>query len=130
VNTIGSFWPEQDSSNWESFLCNDINKTELLHFLADKICEAKTESTVVVTKMHEQQKQITRIDNIFQCNHEGADIHIFVHAIKVCSTCWQQKPNNFKANDTDIIVIAWSLMPLLQKLVHKNIWVGLVRCKC
>ena len=36
--------------NWRSFLQDDSNKTELFHFLAEKLCETETSSTVVVTK--------------------------------------------------------------------------------
>ena len=36
--------------NWRSFLQDDSNKTELFHFLAEKLCKTETTSTVIVTK--------------------------------------------------------------------------------
>ena len=36
--------------NWRSFLQDDSNKTELFHFLAEKLYETETTSTVIVTK--------------------------------------------------------------------------------
>ena len=37
-------------SNWINLVQDDHNKAKLFNFLADKICEVQTGSTIIVTK--------------------------------------------------------------------------------
>ena len=68
-------------TNWRSFLRNDSNKTELFHFLAEKICETQTRSTVIVTKGEDAiSNKRKSLDSVAPCCREEADTRIFVHA--------------------------------------------------
>ncbi len=68
-------------TNWRSFLQDENNKTELFHFIADKLCEAKTASTVVVTKEEDATSyKMMSLDAVAPCSHEEANTRIFVHA--------------------------------------------------
>ena len=69
-------------TNWRSFLRDDDNKTELFQFLADRICQTQTTSTILVTKegcviCNDNQKSLAAVS---PCVHEEADTRIFVHA--------------------------------------------------
>lgn len=67
-------------NNWRSFLRDESNKTELFHFLADKICEAQTTSTLIVTKGEDAISNTRKpLDTVSPCCHEEADTRIFVH---------------------------------------------------
>ena len=101
--------------NWQSFLRDASNKTELFHFLAEKMCEAETTSTVIVTKGEDVISNTREsLDAVSPCSHEEADSRIFVHARDV--TTDGSKSIIIKANDTDVLVIAISVLPSLQEL--------------
>ena len=100
-------------SNWRNFLRDDNNKTELFHFLADKICEVQTSSTVIVTKGEDVISNSRKpLGDISLCSHEEADTQIFLHAKN--TTVDGSKTLIIKANDTDVLVIAVSVLPTLQ----------------
>lgn len=110
-------------TNWRSFLRDDKNKTELFHFLADKMCEVKTTSTVVVTKGEDAISNKSKpLDALTPCCHEEADTRIFVHATD--ATLEGSKSLVIKANDTDVVVIAVSTLPSLQRLGLQNMWIA------
>ena len=110
-------------TNWRSFLRNDSNKTELFHFLAEKICEAQTTSTVIVTKGEDAiSNKRKSLDSVAPCCHEEADTRICVHARD--ATLEGSKSLIIKANDTDVVVIAVSVLPSLQKLGLENMWIA------
>jgi len=68
-------------TNWRSFLQDENNKTELFHFITDKLCEAETASTVVVTKEEDATSyKMMSLDAVAPCSHEEANTRIFVHA--------------------------------------------------
>ena len=54
------------------------------------------------------------LDAVAPCSHDEADTRVFVHARD--ATSQGSKPITVKANDTDVIIIAVSTMPSLQKL--------------
>ena len=102
-------------SNWQSFLRDSTNKTELFHFLADKVAEMITGNPVIMTK---EENAITttsntsvNLDEMAPCTHEEADTRIFVHARHAATEGY--KSLMVEANDTDIVVIAISRMPCL-----------------
>ena len=110
-------------SNWRSFLRDDSNKTELFHFLAEKMCEAQTTSTVIVTKGEDAISNTRKsLDAVSPCCHEEADTRIFVHARD--ATTDGSKSIIIKANDTDVLVIAISVLPSLQELGLENMWIA------
>ena len=100
--------------NWQSFLRDASNKTELLHFLAE-MCEAEITSTVIITKgEHAISNTRKSLDAVSPCCHEEADTRIFVHAMD--ATIDGRKSIIIKANDTDVLVIAISVLPSLQEI--------------
>ena len=109
--------------NWGSFLRDDDNKTELFHFLADKIAEMSTTNTVVVTKGEDAlSNQMVNLDELAPCNHEEADTRIFVHARHAATQ--GSKVLMVKANDTDVVVIAVSALPTLKELGLQHLWIA------
>lgn len=68
-------------TNWRNFLRNDNNKTELFHFLADKVAQTLTPNVLIVTKEEQAvSNQSINLDEVSSCPHEEADTRIFVHA--------------------------------------------------
>ena len=71
-------------SNWQSFLRDSTNKTELFHFLADKVAEMTTGNPVIMTKGEDAITTISdtsvNLEEVVPCSHEEADTRIFVHA--------------------------------------------------
>jgi len=93
---------------------------QLFHFLADKICEAQTSSTLIVTKGEDAISNTRKpLNDVSPCSHEEADTRIFVHAKD--ATTDGSKSLIIKANDTDILVIAVSVLPSLQEL---GMWIA------
>ncbi|XP_056134724.1 mucin-5AC [Lampris incognitus] len=110
-------------NNWRSFLRDDSNKTELFHFLADKIREAQTTSTLILTKGEDAISNTRKpLDALSPCCHEEADTRIFVHGRDATADCI--KSLIIKANDTDILIIAVSVLPSLQELGLENMWIA------
>ena len=110
-------------TNWRSFLRDDDNKTELFHFLAEKICQAGTTSMVIVTKGEDViSNKIKSLDAAAPCCHEEADTRIFVHGRD--ATAEGSKSLVIKANDTDVLVIAVSKLPSLQRLGLEKMWIA------
>jgi len=67
-------------SSSNSFLRDD-NKIELFHLLADKICDAQTTRTIIVTKGEDVNSNTRKcLDAMSPCSYEEADNRIFVHA--------------------------------------------------
>ena len=100
-------------TNWGSFLRDDDNKTELCQFLADRICQTQTTSTILVTKegcviCNDNQKSLEAVST---CLHEEADTRICVHSRDAAIE--GSKALVIKANDTDIVVIAVYVLPQL-----------------
>lgn len=109
-------------SNWQSFLRDENNKQELFHFIADKVTEMKTANIVIVTKGEDAvSNQTTNLDAIAPCSHEEADTRIFLHAQHAVKQ--GHKSLMIDANDTDILIIATSVMPYLMQLGLEKMWV-------
>ena len=106
--------------NWHSFLRDDDNKTELLSFLADKIVQNCTENTVVVTQKEDVLCNLQfNVEGLMPCNHEEADTRIFLHAV-----AGGHKQVIIKANDTDVLVLAVSMFPMLCELGIEKLWIS------
>ncbi len=111
-------------TNWTSFLRDDDNKTELFQFLAVRICQTQTTSTIIVTNegcviCNDNQKSLEAVS---PCPHEEADTRIFVHARDAAIE--GSKALVIKANDTDIVVIAVSVLPQLQEIGVETLWIA------
>ena len=113
-------------SNCESFLRDTTNKTELFHFFADKVAEMTTGNAVIMTKgvnaIITTSDTSVNLEEGAPCSHEEADTRIFVHARH--ATIEGYKSEMIEANDTDIVVIAISLMPSLAATGLEKMWVA------
>lgn len=110
-------------TNWRSFLRDDNNKTELFHFLADKICASQATNITIATKGEGVvSNTLQSTDSLAPCTHEEADTRMFVHARDAVEK--GNKSLVLKANDTDVVVIAVSVFSLLQELGLESMWVA------
>ena len=108
---------------WQSFLQDENKKTELFHFLADKIAEMHTNNVVIVTKKElALSTQVINLDHLAPCSHEEADSHIFVHTKHAVMEGNQTLM--IKTNDIDVVVVAVSILPSLQELGLQNLWIA------
>ena len=102
-------------SNWQSFQCDANNKKEQFHLIADKIGGIKTANKVIVTKGdHAVSNHTANLDGVAPCSHEDADTRIFLHAQDAVNE--GHKSVWINANDTDIVIIAVSVMSSLMQL--------------
>ena len=86
-------------SNWRNSLRHNDDKTDLFHFLADKLAQMTVPNVVVVTKgIDVLSTSDTCLDRLDKCFHEEADSRIFVHAKH--ATEEGSKSIMIKANDT------------------------------
>ena len=113
-------------SNWQSFLRDSTNKTELFHFLADKVGEMTKGHPVITTKgehaITTTSDTSVNLEEVTPCTHEEADMRIFVHARHAATEGY--KSLMIEANDTDIIVIVISPMPSLAAIGLEKMWVA------
>ena len=109
--------------NWRSFLRDDNNKTELFDFLADRLCAIQTASTVIVTKGRDALSNTSKpLDAISLCTHEEADCRISVHVRDAVMD--GAHSIIIRANDTDVLVKAVSVMSLLQGIGLECVWLA------
>ena len=103
-------------TNWTSFLRDDDNKTELFQFLAVRICQIQTTSTIIVTNegcviCNANQKSLEAVS---PCLHEEADTRLFVDARDAAI-------EGSKAL-VDIVVIAVDVLSQLQDIDVETLW--------
>ena len=115
----------QDPDKLEKFLIDDDNKTELFQFLADRICQTQTTSTILVMKggcviCDDNHKSLEAVP---PCLHEEPDTRIYGHARDAAIE--GSKALVIKANDTDTVVIAVSVLPQLQEIDVETVWTDL-----
>ena len=112
-------------TNWKSFLGDNANKTELFNFPADEVGKMATTNEVIVTRqanaLTTSSHPASSLEELAPCAHEEADTRIFLHA-------WHAAREGYKsfmieANDTDIVVIALSLMPSFSAVGMEKMWV-------
>ena len=100
---------------WHSLLRDNSNKTELFNFLADKIVKMYSNNTVLFTQEEGVVcNQSISLEGLTHCNHEKADTRVFLHSKHAAAD--GNKSIMIKASATDVLVIAISILPLLQDL--------------
>ncbi|KAJ8405154.1 hypothetical protein AAFF_G00321450 [Aldrovandia affinis] len=110
-------------SNWRNFLRENDNKAELFNFLADKIARVATPNVIIVTKEEDAVSDRTiNLAGVAPCSHEEADTRIFLHARHATEA--GSKVIMVKASDTDVVVIAVSVLQALQELGLQQLWVA------
>ena len=87
--------------NWQSFLRDSSNKTELFTYLAEKLVEL--EGNMIVATLEESflSNHDIEVKHISDCNHEEADTRLFVHAKHASNH--RSKSVLIKATDTEVI---------------------------
>jgi len=109
--------------NWQKFMRDNDNKTELFIFLADKIAQMSARNKVIVTKEDDAvSTQTINMEELVPCSHEEADTRIFVHARHAVRH--GSKAIMIKASVTDVLVIAVSVLPSLQQSGLQQLWVS------
>lgn len=110
-------------SNWRNFLRENDNKVELFNFLADKIGHMSSQNVVIVTKEEDAVSNHTiNLAGVAPCSHEESDTRIFVHARHATEA--GSKVIMVKASDTDVLVIAVSVLQALQELGLQQLWLA------
>ena len=110
-------------SNWQNFLRVNDNKVELFNFLADKIAHMSSQNVVIVTKEEDAVSNHTiNLAGVAPCSHEESDTRIFVHARHATEA--GSKAIMVKASDTDVLVIAVSVLQALQELGLQQLWLA------
>ena len=83
---------------------------------------------VIVTKEENALSNHTiSLEGVSPCSHEEADTRIFVHARHAVQE--GSKSMLVKARDTDILVIATSVMPTLQAICLQQLWIAFGQCR-
>ncbi len=100
--------------NWQQFLHNDDNKTELFRLLASSLTSSPVLNGIIVATETENVLSSVDVDlSILEaCNHEEADTRIFLHAKQAAQA--GHRKIGIKTVDTDVVVIAISLFRSLQ----------------
>ena len=114
--------------NWQSFMRDNTNKTELFHFLADMIVGHCTDNIVYVTQGDTVLCNFeANVDNLAPFYHEEADTRIVAHVKH--SVEKGHKVVLIKANDTDILVIAVSVFHRLREIGLEKLWLEFGKSK-
>ena len=100
--------------NWQSFLCDSRNKTELFAHLAEKFVELEGNMMVATLEESVLSNHAIEVEHISDCNHEVVDTRLFVNAKHASNH--GSKSVLIKATDTDVVVIAVSVFSHLQNL--------------
>lgn len=109
--------------NWRNFLRESDNKVELFNFLADHIAQVSSQNVVIVTKEEDAiSNHAINLTGVAPCSHEESDTRLFVHARDATEA--GSKVIMVKANDTDVLVIAVSVMPALKELGLQQLWLA------
>ena len=74
---------------------------------------------IVTTEENALSNNTISLEGVSPCSHKEADTRIFVHAAQEGS-----KSLLVKASDTDILVIAISVMPTLQAICLQQLWIA------
>ena len=73
-------------SNWQNFLRDSDNKTEIFNFLADKIAQMSSTNLIIVTKDDgAASNHSISLAKMAPCSQKEADTRIFVHARQAVS---------------------------------------------
>ena len=113
----------QRSFKLAQLIGRQLQQTELFTFLADKIEQMPSPNMVIVTKEENALSNHTiSIEGVSPCSHEEAETQIFVHAMHAA----QEGSESLlvKASDTDILVIAISVMPTLQAIGLQKLYIA------
>ena len=108
--------------DWQKFLLNSDNKSELFNFLANMLVLQKFPDKNVYVTDSESVKHVGEGIPMEKCNHEEADTRIVVHLLHALQT---QSVGLVRTGDTDVVVI---LLTHFHTLIAANpaadIWIA------
>ena len=87
-----------------------------------QIFSLRDSNIVIVTKEEGAVSNYQSLEGMAPCNHEEADSCIFVHARHAVAEGYI--PLMIKASDTDVLVNAISVFPVLKDLGLENLWLA------
>ena len=107
-------------SNWQGFLRDDKNKTELFKYLAEKTMSLSNEKQVISTKGNSICCTKERIDvkPLAPCEHEEADTRILLHAKDAVINGYPKII--IRTVDTDVVVLA---IAMFDTIGAKELWI-------
>ena len=101
------------------------NKTDLFNFLADKIEQVPSPNMVIVTKEDNALSYHTiSLEGVPPCSHKEADTRIFFHARHAAQEGSESLLVKASDTESDILVIAISVMPTLQAIDLQQLWIA------
>ena len=107
-------------SNWQSFLREDENKSELFEFLAEESVKLVSKKQIISTKGRSVIcSQSRELDNLQPCEREEADTRIFLHAQDAAKEGYRKMM--VRTVDTDVVVLGISIM---QQLDVTELWIA------
>jgi len=120
---IGSRTPTPPK-NWENFLQNDDNKTQLFAFLAAEIVNAAQQKCVVVNSCSTVASSIAlpKLSELLPTNHEEGDTKVILHAFHQAAS--NAKSIIIRTVDSDVIVLAVSFFHSLAAMCVKELFVA------
>jgi hypothetical protein len=108
--------------NWEAFLRNDENKTELFGYLAEQsvTIECRQDQQVLSTsgKTVLCSRQADDLSSISPCNHEEADTRLLLHAADAVQK--GLKKVMIRTVDTDVVVLA---VAVCHQIEVEELWI-------
>jgi len=115
-------------NNWKTFVRVNENKTALFNLIAEniEIIEIPTGNLLVamwskVIKYKGECSENRFQSSISPCNHEEADTRVFVHV--TCLVLCGHKSVMITTVDTDVVIIAISLIKKLKTYGLKELWI-------
>lgn len=107
--------------NWNNFLKNSQNKTDLFKFLALEMMQIQCGKEIVSTYGETVLTNLETVatDDISPTNHEEADTRLFLHAMS-CSRAGYKRIS-IRTVDTDVVVLA---ITLFDKLSLDELWIA------
>ena len=109
-------------ANWQSFLRNEENKTELFAFLSTQIEMINTEGPELVSTYYEDVVSSSNVDKLglAPCNHEEADSRIILHVAH--GSRHGHTKILIRTVDSDVLVLA---IAHFHMLALDELWVAL-----
>ena len=107
-------------NNWQGFLRDSKNKTELFRFLSQKLSEHRSEKTIITTiekNVVTNKPESVDLSGIQPCSHEEADTRLLLHAQHARLSGYENIL--IRTVDTDVLVIA---VAMVEQLGNGRLW--------
>lgn len=107
--------------NWQSFMCDSANKTELFQFLSECVSKMTIDSgkQIIVTNGVEVITVPPMLHDLSPCSHEEADTRMILHAKNAVQNGFSRVV--IKTVDTDVVVLAVSFV---HRIAVDELWIA------